>query len=65
MAFLVASVIGSRILGLYGAWALWLGCFCAGALVALGHLAIAQGRRRRIAALREQGPEGQVGAWED
>jgi MFS family permease len=47
-AWFVAPALGSFVLGRLGATALWCGCLAAGAGCALGHLAIAGARRRRL-----------------
>jgi MFS family permease len=51
-ATFVAPALGSLVLGRLGARAVWLGCLGLGSLVALGQLAIAPARRRRLAAER-------------
>jgi hypothetical protein len=58
VAFTAAPIVGGEVLTRFGSAVLWLGCLVVGALVALGHLAAAGPRRRRLAALRavEQAP---------
>ncbi len=51
VAFTVAPIAGGAVLARFGGRTLWIACFGAGALVALGHLAAAPARRRRLAAL--------------
>ncbi len=47
-AFCLAPAIGALVLGAFGSRTLWLGCLVLGALVAVGQLAIAGQRRRRL-----------------
>lgn len=47
-AYLGAPLLGARVLRDAGPAALWLGCLGLGAIVAIGHLATARGRARRI-----------------
>jgi MFS family permease len=51
----VAPFLGSAILGRWGSSLLWGGCFALVGLCAAGHLALAGGRGRRLAALRGDG----------
>ncbi len=50
VAFVLAPVVGGRVLTRFGPTALWLGCLAVAAAVAGGHLAAAPARRRRLAA---------------
>lgn len=43
--------LGAQVLSHFGARTLWLGCAGVGGVIALGHLAIAPARRRRLAVL--------------
>ena len=43
--------LGAEVLSRYGARTLWVGCAFLGVAIALGHLAIAPARRRRLAVL--------------
>jgi MFS family permease len=49
VAFTLAPLLGGEILSHLGARVLWAGCFLLGLAVAVGHLAIAPARRRRLA----------------
>jgi MFS family permease len=49
-AYLVAPLVGTRVLRDWGSNALWLGCLGLGAIAAIGHVAAAPARRRRMAA---------------
>jgi MFS family permease len=51
-ASLIAPSLGGLVLGRLGARSLWLGCLALGLAVALGHLALAPARRRRMRELR-------------
>jgi MFS family permease len=50
----LAPALGTLVLGRLGARPLWAGCFAVGLVAAVGHLAIAPARRRRLAASRLQ-----------
>jgi MFS family permease len=52
LATFLAPSIGAELLARAGSAALWGGCFALGVLVALGHLAIANARRRRLELIR-------------
>jgi MFS family permease len=52
LAGFVAPTAGALILARRGAPTLWVGCFALGAFVALGHLAIAEARLRRLERVR-------------
>lgn len=54
-AFFAGPALGSLVMQRFGPNALWLGCLGLGALIAVGHLAVAAPRRRRMALLRAQG----------
>lgn len=49
---MLAPVLGSRVLGRFGGPWLWASCLAVASLGALGHLALAGPRRRRLARLR-------------
>ncbi len=51
VAFTLSPLLGGELLGRLGGRALWLICLAIGVAVALGHLAAAGPRRRRLAAL--------------
>jgi hypothetical protein len=51
LAFALSPVAGGRLLSGAGPPALWATCLAAGVAVALGHLAAAPARRRRLARL--------------
>ena len=51
IAFTLSPLVGGGLLARRGPTALWLACLAAGVAVALGHLAAAPGRRRRLAEL--------------
>ncbi len=51
-AALGAPAIGTLVLGRFGGGVLWSGCAIVGVLVAMGHIAIAPARRRRLDALK-------------
>jgi MFS family permease len=55
VSFTLAPLVGGEVLSRFGARTLWLGCVIVGALVALGYLATAEPRRRRLALLQEEG----------
>jgi MFS family permease len=46
-AFSIAPTLGGGVIARFGAPTLWVGCFMAGVLVAIGHLAIGPANRRR------------------
>ncbi|MGB8930684.1 MAG: MFS transporter [Anaeromyxobacteraceae bacterium] len=52
VAFTVAPLLGGELLTRFGGRTLWGTCFGIGAVVAVGHLAAAPQRRRRLAAVR-------------
>lgn len=52
-AYLAAPLLGAGVLRHAGPTALWLGCLGLGAAVAIGHLAAASRRARRIAAIAD------------
>jgi predicted MFS family arabinose efflux permease len=49
LAFTLSPVLGGGLLTRFGAVTLWVACFVLAVLVALGHLAAAPARRRRLA----------------
>ncbi len=65
IAFTLSPLFGGELLARLGGRTLWLVCFAVGVAVALGHLAAAGPRRRRLAALRaEAGPDSELPAPE-
>lgn len=56
LAFAASPILGGEVLTRYGARALWLLCLAIGGSVALGHLAVAGPRRRRLAAIQASPP---------
>jgi MFS family permease len=56
LAFTTAPLLGGEVLTRLGARSLWLLCLALGSAVALGHLAVAPTRRRRLAALQAPVP---------
>jgi MFS family permease len=50
-ALMLGPLVAGTVLERFGAPTLWAGCIAAGALVALGHLAVAGPRRRRLSAI--------------
>jgi MFS family permease len=56
VALTLAPLLGGEMLTRVGARTLWLVCLSVGVAVALGHLAAAGARRRRLAGPREAGP---------
>jgi hypothetical protein len=52
MSASIAPTLGSWVMGKYGAQTLWAGCLAMGVFAAGWHLAAADARRRRMAALR-------------
>lgn len=54
LGFFAAPLVGSVMLERLGSRWLWGGCFVLGSLVAIGHLLIADARRRRLAELRPE-----------
>jgi MFS family permease len=51
LAFVVSPLAAGEVMQRFGAPALWLGCLVLALIVAAGHLATAEPRRRRMAAL--------------
>jgi MFS family permease len=70
VSFTLAPIVGGEVLSRSGAVTLWIGCLAVGTAVAAGYLATAAPRRRRLAALQEEGavprraaaPSGGAGA---
>jgi MFS family permease len=56
LAFTLAPLLGGALLAGGGSLALWLSCLAAGISVAVGHLAAAAGRRKRLDAARASRP---------
>jgi len=56
LAFTLSPIAGGRILAGAGATALWLACLATGIAVALGHLAAAPARRRRLGSAARPPP---------
>jgi MFS family permease len=54
VAFTISPLLGGEVMTRFGSRTLWLGCLVVGAFVALGHLAVAGPRRRRLAASRAE-----------
>jgi MFS family permease len=52
-ASFVGPVLGGFIMSHFGVNVLWVSCFVVGTVVALGHLAVAPARARRLSAIRE------------
>ena len=52
VAFTIAPLVGGEVMTRHGSRTLWIGCFVVGVLVAVGHLAAAGPRRRRLAEIR-------------
>jgi predicted MFS family arabinose efflux permease len=53
-ATLLAPTLGSLVLGRLGSRTLWTGCAATGLLAAVGHVAIAGPRKRRLERMREE-----------
>ena len=51
LAVCSAPIVGSLVLQRFGAAALWIGCLCAGVVLAMGHLLL-KGRLSRAHAAR-------------
>jgi len=56
IAFVVSPLAAGELMQRSGARTLWLSCFALALIVAAGHLATAEPRRRRIAALLQERP---------
>lgn len=55
LAFTLSPLLGGEVLERWGGRTLWLGCLAVAVLVAVGHLAAAGPRRRRLAEVLGQG----------
>lgn len=57
-----APALGGQVLGRWGSQALWGGCLLVGLAAGAWHLSIADARRQRLEALRQERPDISVGA---